>query len=100
MSPEVPARVAYHAYGSVTDWKNYQGNPMPEFDNLPPKIREAWEAFASRVLAGGEAADGYQAYGDVVGWVNFQGLPMPKWAEAPMTPKVIEAFQAAQASLA
>lgn len=36
----------YRAYGSVTDFKNYQGNPMPEWRDLPPKIQEAWRAAA------------------------------------------------------
>lgn len=37
------ARIAYKKYGQVTDFKNYQGFPMPEFDALPDKIKEAWE---------------------------------------------------------
>ena len=36
------ARDAYRAYGQTTDFKNYQGLPMPEWDALPEKIREAW----------------------------------------------------------
>lgn len=40
------AREAYAAYGKVTDFKNYQGLPMPTFDELPEKIREAWIAAA------------------------------------------------------
>ncbi len=36
------AKDAYHAYGSVTDHKNYQGLPMPEWDALTDKIRAAW----------------------------------------------------------
>ena len=42
------ARVAYRGYGETTDFKNFQGNPMPEFDALPEKIRQAW---ANAVLA-------------------------------------------------
>jgi len=38
------AKQAYHAYGSVTDFKNYQGLPMPEWEALTDKIREAWVA--------------------------------------------------------
>lgn len=37
---------AYHAYGQTTDFKNYQGLPMPEFDNLTPIIKEAWATAA------------------------------------------------------
>jgi hypothetical protein len=38
------AREAYRAYGQTTDFKNYQGNPMPAWDDLTEKIREAWVA--------------------------------------------------------
>jgi len=37
------ARAAYHAYGQTTDNKNFQGNEMPEYDQLPEQIRTAWE---------------------------------------------------------
>lgn len=36
------ARIGYEAYGQTTDFKNYQGLPMPAFDDLPPRIIEAW----------------------------------------------------------
>lgn len=36
----------YHVYGHVTDFKNFQGNPMPAWDDLPSKIKEAWQAVA------------------------------------------------------
>jgi len=43
------AQLAYHAYGSVTDFKNYQGLPMPKWEDLTPKIQKAWGAAAERV---------------------------------------------------
>lgn len=43
------ARKAYHAYGKVTDFKNFQGNPMPEFDDLPETIKQAWREAAHTV---------------------------------------------------
>jgi hypothetical protein len=43
------ARIAYTAYGKVTDWKNFRGEPMPEFDDLPEPIREAWAAAAEAI---------------------------------------------------
>ena len=53
-SPSVPpktgdecAREAYNRYGSVTDFKNFRGDPMPAWDALPPKIQEAWVAAAT-----------------------------------------------------
>ena len=38
------ARLAYDRYGTVTEYKNYQGNPMPKWEELPAKIQEAWVA--------------------------------------------------------
>jgi hypothetical protein len=46
---ETLARGAYDAYGAVTDHKNYQGLPMPTWDALPDKIRQAWLAAAQHV---------------------------------------------------
>jgi hypothetical protein len=45
-TPESRARIAYTAYGRKTDFKNFRGDPMPAFDELPEKIREAWTAAA------------------------------------------------------
>lgn len=53
------AQSAYLAYGAVTDHKNYQGLPMPQWDDLTPKIKAAWvsatestmRAAAAEVLA-------------------------------------------------
>lgn len=44
------ARAAYSGYGVVTDHKNYQGLPMPAFDDLGPTIQAAWRAAADAVL--------------------------------------------------
>lgn len=38
------AKSAYKAYAASTGNKNYQGLPMPEFEDLPQKIQTAWEA--------------------------------------------------------
>lgn len=38
------AEIAYHAYGQSTDFKNFQGNPMPEWSSLPESIQQAWIA--------------------------------------------------------
>ena len=51
------AEDAYLAYGKTTDFKNFQGNPMPEWKDLPEKIREAWYAAADSVFQGLEAAE-------------------------------------------
>lgn len=41
---------AYLAYGKTTDFKNFQGNPMPEFDKLPAKIKDAWENAVKKTI--------------------------------------------------
>jgi len=44
------AEAAYAAYGAVTDFKNFQGNPMPKFKDLTPQIQQAWDAACEGVL--------------------------------------------------
>ena len=43
---------AYHRYGSVTGFKNFQGNPMPAFDDLPDTIKRAWEHAVAPIDSG------------------------------------------------
>jgi hypothetical protein len=48
------ARVAYAAYGDTVDHKNFRGDPMPEWDDLPPRIQDAWRAAANAALEYGD----------------------------------------------
>jgi hypothetical protein len=50
------ARKAYEAYGKVTGYKNYEGNPMPAFDDLGETIQDAWRAAAQAACDAQEAA--------------------------------------------
>jgi hypothetical protein len=43
------AASAYRAYAASTGNKNFQGNPMPAWDDLTPAIRTAWEAACRQV---------------------------------------------------
>lgn len=36
----------YRAYGADSGWRNFQGNPMPEWLELPTAIRDHWVAAA------------------------------------------------------
>jgi len=45
------AELAYHAYGDTTDHKNFLGDPMPEWVDLPEKIKDAWFSAAIAVRA-------------------------------------------------
>jgi hypothetical protein len=42
-------RIGYDAYGEVAEWKNYEGKPMPKWDELPQHIRDKWAAAASAI---------------------------------------------------
>ena len=46
---QVFAKSAYNAYGEVTGFRNYAGLPMPAWEDLTPKIQEAWRAAVSDV---------------------------------------------------
>ena len=48
-TPESIAKAAYEAYGKTTDFKNYQGLPMPKWEDLSAKIRAAWVAASREV---------------------------------------------------
>lgn len=49
MAWEDIAKSAYRAYAASTGNKNYQGLPMPEWENLTQPIQIAWEAAARQV---------------------------------------------------
>lgn len=61
------AQGAYAAYGQSTGGRNFRGDPMPEWDDLPEAIRTAWQAAAQNVVntwATQEAADPIE-YGEI-----------------------------------
>jgi hypothetical protein len=43
------AKEGYQAYGDKAQWKNYQGLPMPVWDNLPENIKSYWVAAAKTI---------------------------------------------------
>ncbi|MET9123027.1 hypothetical protein [Streptomyces sp. NPDC004528] len=47
--PTELAKTAYRAYGGATGGKNYQGLPMPAWENLTPAIQTAWEVAAEAI---------------------------------------------------
>lgn len=66
MTPRELARIAYKEYWKVTDFKNFRGEPMLEFDALPDKIKEAWEKSSQVIhaLAYYEAIEEMKDYAD------------------------------------
>lgn len=45
------AEQLYQAYGRSTNFKNFQGNPMPKWADLPDAIKEAWRAVADEQIS-------------------------------------------------
>lgn len=52
------ARIAYAAYGDTTGGKNYQGLPMPTYDDLGDTIQAAWRNAAGALVRAALAAKG------------------------------------------
>jgi hypothetical protein len=46
----VLAKDLYLAYCASSDWKNFQGEPCPPWDDLPETVRTHWGAVATFVL--------------------------------------------------
>lgn len=40
------AQQLYDAYGASTNYRNFMGNPMPAWADLPEGVRNAWVATA------------------------------------------------------
>jgi hypothetical protein len=45
-----PGRIAYEAYGRQVGWLAYNGQPMPNWTELPERIRIAWQAAARAAI--------------------------------------------------
>jgi hypothetical protein len=45
------ARIAYEAYAESSSNKNFRGDPMPQWERLPPQIRKHWRASADRIVS-------------------------------------------------
>jgi len=43
-------RIAYEAYAAHQQWKNYQGHPIPSWQDVREDIKDAWDAAAWAVL--------------------------------------------------
>lgn len=54
------ARKMYSVYGAVVGCVNYQGLPMPQFDQLTPAIIDAWCAVADFAVNHGFTLNEYQ----------------------------------------
>jgi hypothetical protein len=60
------AEVAYQAYGSATNHKNFRGDPMPAWDELPDAIKHAWTVAADAILTSAQPSKPAQSeYGQI-----------------------------------
>lgn len=66
------ARTAYQHYGAVTDFKNFQGSQMPDFDVLPDTIKRAWHD-ASRYCFNQGSESQARKYGGQAGCGSCSG---------------------------
>lgn len=44
------ANISYKAYGDATSWKNFRGDDMPLWENLPENIQSYWISACKAVL--------------------------------------------------
>jgi hypothetical protein len=50
MSEQTMGEAAYSAYGKATGGKNFRGEPMPAWSDLPAPIRAAWQDAAAAAI--------------------------------------------------
>lgn len=84
----------YHVYGGVTDFKNFQGNPMPEWEALPPKIVEAWNAVAdaTRPAIAIESREALQIQHAIAYAKDFQAAGVPGHGQFVLIAKLARAL--------
>lgn len=60
------ARVGYDAYGQSAEWENYEGLPMPTWDELGKRIRGHWQAAAGAIADQFAEANATAGRGEIV----------------------------------
>ena len=48
--PKTLGHIAFDAYGTCRHWLDVRGGPMPQWDDVRPEIRAAWEVAAAAVV--------------------------------------------------
>lgn len=51
------AKIMYETYGKASDWLNYQKQPMPQWDSLPPKTVENWRMVSAKIVGMSESGE-------------------------------------------
>lgn len=83
MNEKSPGQIGYEAYGADVGWTSVSGLPMPTWDELPWKIKNAWNVAAHAARDGVQPLSNrqleiiYAATSGSAGWRYDQGeLPM------------------------
>jgi len=50
MPSERRARSVYAAYGQATNFKDFQGQPLPKWEDLPKEVQVSWVKVSKEVL--------------------------------------------------
>lgn len=76
LMPDSPAQIAYRSYGNTTGNRNFLGQPMPTWNDLPHTIQLAWQnAVADAIVASAIAPPAIDIYptgllADLKQWAN------------------------------
>lgn len=66
------AHLAYNVYGDSVGWKNFAGNAMPNWTELPRRIRASW-CLTTQAIHDSAKATCREAVEDA--WHSFADLP-------------------------
>ncbi|MBD1995192.1 hypothetical protein H6G00_00930 [Leptolyngbya sp. FACHB-541] len=77
------AASAYRAYGHSVGNKNYRGETMPNWEDLPPAIQVAWQAATKHILFLAEHPDAIPSQlasleAKWSGWFPLQEMSFPR----------------------
>lgn len=53
---DLVAQAAYTAYGNAAGWKTWDDQAMPTWEELPPHVKDRWEAAAVAAMTVGIAS--------------------------------------------
>lgn len=55
-------KIAYEAFADKKEWKNYKGEPLHSFEDMPAHTKDGWIAFAYAITIGAPAAAAWDDY--------------------------------------
>lgn len=76
-------QMAFESYAEVQEWKTFDGRPIPQWESLTPKIKNAWCVAAAVVIEDNmfnmlkkvkEAADSKDNFSDEFAKIDFSQI--------------------------